>query len=370
MKISFILPPVNMGGGIKVAAIYANELTKRGHEVVLVSPAPESMPFRRKIKSFITGHGWPKARQNTSHLDGLGLDHRVLDRSRPVTDDDVPDADVVIATWWETAEWVSKLRDSKGAKVYFIQGHEVHEYLAVERSRATYYLPLYKIVISKWLQNIMRSEYGDANVDLVPNSVDHTQFFSRVRGKQLIPTVGFMYAHSKIKGVDITLQVLDRLRITIPNLRVIAFGSVKPEKNTDFDDRIEFYLSPAQDKIRDLYAQCDVWLTASRTEGFNLPAMEAMACRTPVVSTKTGWPEEGVVTGENGVLVNIDDVDALTQGAATILSLPDYAWREMSENAYNTVALSNWQESTSQFEKALERACQRNQNPSNVRGLN
>jgi glycosyltransferase involved in cell wall biosynthesis len=370
MKISFVLPPVNMGGGIKVAAIYANELSKKGHEVVLVSPIPASMPFRRKIKSFITGHGWPKTRQNTSHLDGLGLDHRVLNRHRPVTDDDVPDADVVIATWWETAEWVSRLSDSKGAKVYFIQGHEVHEYLAVERSRATYYLPLHKIVISKWLQNIMRTEYGDTDVDLVLNSVDHSQFFSKIRGRQLIPTLGFMYAHSKIKGVDITLQVINRLRINFPNLRVIAFGSVKPEINTDFDNRIEFYLSPAQDKIRDLYAQCDVWLTASRTEGFNLPAMEAMACRTPVVSTKTGWPEEAVVTGKNGVLVEVDDIDGLTQGAATILSLPDIAWREMSENAYNTVALSNWQESTSQFEKILERACRQNQHTANNRGLN
>jgi glycosyltransferase involved in cell wall biosynthesis len=368
MKISFVLPPVNMGGGIKVAAIYANELTKRGHEVVLVSPPPENMPIRRKIKSFLTGHGWPKLRRNPSHLDVLSLDHRVLDRCRPVNDDDVPDADVVIATWWETAEWVSKLSDSKGAKVYFIQGHEVHEYLAVERSRATYYLPLHKIVISKWLQNIVHSEYGDADVDLVLNSVDHGQFFSPIRGKQLIPTVGFMYAHSKIKGVDITLQVINRLRITIPNLRVIAFGSVKPELNTDFA-RIEFYLSPAQDKIRDLYAQCDVWLTASRTEGFNLPAMEAMACRTPVVSTKTGWPEEGVVTGKNGVLVEVDDMDALMNGAAAILSLSDNAWRKMSENAYNTVAKSNWQESTNQFEKALEHACRKTQNLNNIRVL-
>lgn len=76
------------------------------------------------------------------------------------------------------------------------------------------------------------------------------------------------------------------------------------------------------------------------------------------------------MTGKNGILVNADDVHALTQGAATILSLSDKACREMSENAYNTVALSNWQESTSQFEKALERACRRNRNPSNVRGLN
>jgi glycosyltransferase involved in cell wall biosynthesis len=368
MKISFISPTVNMGGGTKVIAIYANALAKKGHEVVLISPPPESMPIRRKIKSVITGRGWPKTGLfPSSHLDGLGLDHRVLDRWRPVTDADVPDADVVIATWWETAEWVSKLNDSKGAKVYFIQHHEVHEHLPVERSRATYHLPLHKIVIAKWLQNVMHDEYGDADVDLVPNSIDHHQFFSDVRGKQTIPTVGFLYSPVKFKGVDVTMRVINRLRVTFPNLRAIAFGSHKPNVNVDFDSRIEFYYSPDQDKIRDLYSQCDVWITASRTEGFNLPAMEAMACRTPVASTKAGWPEEAVVTGKNGVLVNVDDIHALTQGVATILSLPDNAWREMSNNAYNTVALSNWQESANQFEKALERACRRNQNPAKVR---
>ena len=359
-----------MGGGIRGVAIYANALASKGHEVALISTTRKAIPFRRKIKSLITGHGWPRTKKFPSHLDGLGLDHRVLDRWRPVVDDDVPDADVVIATWWETAEWVSKLSDSKGAKVYFVQGHEVYENLPIERSRATYFLPLHKIVISKWLQDVMRSEYGDKDVDLVPNSVDHSQFFSGIRGKNLIPTIGFLYSASRIKRVDITLEVINRLRITIPNLRVIAFGSVKPDMSTNFDDRIEFHLSPAQDKIRDLYAQCDVWLTASRSEGFNLPAMEAMACRTPVVSTKTGWPEEAVVTGMNGVLVEVDDIDALTRGAAIILSLSDNAWRKMSENAYNTVALSNWQESISQFEKALERACRRNLNLVNVQELN
>jgi len=159
--------------------------------------------------------------------------------------------------------------------------------------------------------------------------------------------------------VDVTMQAINRLRVAFPELRVISFGSVKPNQDTHFDNHIKFIYSPEQDKIRDLYAQCDVWLTASRIEGFNLPAMEAMACRTPVVSTKAGWPEEAVTTGKNGVLVEVDDVEAFTQGAASILSLSDEEWREMSRNAYDTVASSSWQESARQFEMALQRAYSR-----------
>src|SRR5665811_1910895 len=126
MRITFVLPTVDMSGGIRVVAIYAKVLTARGHEVILVSPPPQEVRFRNKVKSFLKRNGWPNTvRAFPSHLDGSGLDHRILDRWRPVTDDDVPDADVVIATWWETSEWVSALAPDKGAKVYFIQHHEV-----------------------------------------------------------------------------------------------------------------------------------------------------------------------------------------------------------------------------------------------------
>ena len=43
---------------------------------------------------------------------------------------------VVIATWWETAEWVAGLSPRKGAKAYFLQHHEVHPGQPVDRVRA------------------------------------------------------------------------------------------------------------------------------------------------------------------------------------------------------------------------------------------
>ncbi len=123
--------------------------------------------------------------------------------------------------------------------------------------------------------------------------------------------------------------------------------------------RRRFRLCSSPGRIRDLYARCDVWVTASRSEGFNLPAMEAMACRTPVVATRTGWPEEAVVTGKNGVLVDVDDVAGLAQGVEWVLSRDDTAWRALSQNACATVASSSWQHSTEMFEEALRHACRR-----------
>lgn len=365
MRVTFLLPGPNMSGGIKVVAIYARMLGNRGHNVVLVSPPPKPVPLRSKLRLLIKGQGWPSPLTcPNSHLDHLGLDYRVLDQWRVPTDDDVPDGDVVVATWWETAEWVNNLSDSKGAKVYFVQHHETvfFTHQPDERARATYRLPMHKIVIARWLQDLMREMYDDAAVDLVPNSVDLAQFHAAPRGRQTRPTVGFLYHDAHFKGVDITLSAVSRLKMLYPNLRAICFGSVFPSKDLPLEGWIEFHHLPAQDTIKDLYAQCDVWITASRSEGFNLPAMEAMACRTPVVATRTGWPEEAVVTGKNGVLVDIDDINGLVRGVEHVLNLPDKEWSQMSSHAFETVASSSWDASAMLFEEALKNACTRANN--------
>ncbi len=359
MRITFISPTVNMSGGVRVMAIYARALMKMGHDVCIVSPPPASSPPMRKLKSWLRGNGWPEDATGRSHLDGSELDHRILDRWRPITDDDVPDGDVVIATWWETAEWVGTLSARKGAKVYFIQHHEIHDYLQVARCHATYRLPFHKIVIARWLKRVMSEQYGDSTVDVVPNSVDRTQFFAPVRGKQLRPSVGFLYSKVNFKGLDLTLAALRIVRERIPDLRMISFGSERPSPDLALPKGTEFFHLPPQDELRNLYARCDVWLTASRSEGFNLPALEAMACRTPVVSTRAGWPEEAVKSCWNGVLVDVDDVRGLAQGVEWLLSRSEEEWANLSANAYATAAAGSWQDSAKLFEEALEHACMR-----------
>jgi glycosyltransferase involved in cell wall biosynthesis len=294
-----------------------------------------------------------------SHLDGSGLDYKILDRPRPVTNADVPKADVVIATWWLTAEWVNDLNSEKGAKVYFIQHHEVFSHLPLDRARMTYRLPLHKIVVAPWIKKVMASEYNDTVVDLVPNCVDTRQFYSEPRGKQREPTVGVLYSSSPFKGVELSLNALAKVRERFTTLRILCFGSERPSRSVPLGNNIKFFLLPSQDEIRKIYSACDVWLTASHSEGFNLPAMEAMACRTPVVSTRTGWPENAIRSGWNGVLVDVNDGDGLVRGLEWVLSQNDQEWRRLSDNAYATVADSSWEKGVKLFENALNHARRR-----------
>jgi len=360
MKISIIMADPAMSGGDRVCAIYAKLLTEMGHHVNVIAPKKRLLPFKQQLKRLLKGAGWLSTReQKQNHFDMLGVEVTYLEATRPVVTSDLPDADVVIATWWETAEWVAGLADGKGAKVYFIQHHETHQGLPVDRVTRTYRLPLKKITIARWLVDLMQHAYQDSAVSLVPNSADLDVFYAPARGKQAVPTLGFLYSHVEFKGVDTALAVIEAVKRRIPDLRVLCFGNVKPGETLPLPDSFEFEYDPDQGHIREIYAQCDVWLCCSRSEGFGLTILEGMACRCPAVSTRCGGPEDIIQEGQNGYLCGVDDVEALADAVVRVLRSPEQDWRAMSDAALARATGYSWQDAADLFEQALEASVRR-----------
>lgn len=360
MRITFVLPYAGLSGGTRVLAIYAQRLRRRGHHLTVVSTPPFQLPFHRKLKAFLRGKGWPRTEHEPSHFDGLDVPHHVIDRWRDVTDADVPDADVVVATWWLTAHGVAKLSPQKGAKALFIQGYEVVPGQSNPQLDATWRMPFHKITISQWLVELAKDRFADPVVSHVPNGVDTQQFHAPPRGKQPCPTVGMLYAPGGFKDCPTSFAAIELARRQRPELRLIAFGAYRPEPSLPLPPNTEFYYRPSQDSIKDLYARCDVWLCGSAREGFHLPPLEAMACRCPVVSTAVGGPLDIIREGENGHLVPIADSASLADRLLRVLALPQPQWLAMSDAAYQTALRFNWDDATTAFEAALQLAIERN----------
>src|SRR5438067_3010988 len=341
MRITFILPFAGTAGGTRVVATYADRLRKRGHEVVVVSTPKRDPGFAAKLRSLMRGSGWPNS-SGPSHFDHADVDHRVIDRFRPITDADVPDADVVIATWWETAEWVAKLSPNKGAKAYFIQ-HDETQLSEQQKDRviATWALPMHKIAVAQWLVDLGKTRCPDHEIALLPNAVDLNQFNAPPRGKQHDPTVGVMYSQARFKGCDIALRAYEVAKSQIPNLKLVAFGAQEPNATLPLPDGARYVKDPAQDEIRGIYSDCDAWLFASRSEGFGLPILEAMACRTPVIATPAGAAPELLASG-GGILVKPEDPQEMARAIERICAMDDASWRALSQIAHDTATRYTW----------------------------
>jgi glycosyltransferase involved in cell wall biosynthesis len=357
VRIVFVLAQADTSGGVRTVATYARLLAQRGHEVLVVS-APAPVPsLKARVKSLLRGRGWPEGTGAApSHLDGSGVEHRIIDRFRPVSDRDVPDADVVIATWWLTAEWVAALSARKGAKVHFLQGHESDlPGQPAERVADTWKLPFHRIVCSRWLLDLAREWYGDPAATCVPNGVDLEQFSAPPREKQQRPTVGLVYSDAQIKGCDVATAALELVARRRPDLRVVSFGSYPVNRSVPLPAHAEFTLRPSQREIPRLYASCDAWLWPSRREGFGLPILEAMACRTPVVAAPAGAAPE-ILQGGGGLLLPSSEVAPMADGIERLLAMPAARWRAMSEQARAVAVRHGWGESVNLFEATLQRA--------------
>jgi glycosyltransferase involved in cell wall biosynthesis len=321
--------------------------------VTVIAQPPSRAKLRERLRRFLASGDWRHQRDDRTHFEGTKALLVVLDEPGPITDKDVPDGDVVIATWWTTAEFIRDLSSSKGEKVYFLQHYEVHDYLPIERVKETWRLPFKKIVVSNWLKHIAADEFGDRSAVVVPNGIDLKRFQAEPRGRQPRPTVGLLYSTPSYKGADIALRAIDLARRCLPSLRLVAFGATKPIKTLPLPGNTQFYFRPAQDRLRDIYGQCDAWLFASRTEGFGLPILEAMACRTPVIGTPSGAAPELLADG-CGILVPQDDPAAMAEAILRIFEMSEDEWSGLSAAAYAEASRHDIAIACESFERALK----------------
>lgn len=354
MKITFVMDGGdNLSGGHRAIAMYARGLLRLGHDVSLFARPLRPRTLRDRARSLLRGDSSVPAPPH-SHFAGIGAPLQILDRWRPVQDSDLPDADAVVATWWETVEWVSQLAASKGVKVQLMQDYEIWggPQERVDRSCES---ALAKIVTAEWLGDLLRERFHQTPLAVVRLGVDTAAFDAPPRSKQAVPTVGFTYSGMHHKGSDISIRAVQIARKRIPNLRLLACGSTEIWPEHPLPENTRYELSASDDTMRGLYSQCDAWLFGSRREGFGLPILEAMACRTPVIGTPAGAAPK-LLHGGAGVLVKPEDPADMARAIVHVCGLSNTEWQKVSDAAHARVAEYSWNQGCLELEAALKEA--------------
>src|SRR5262249_40494750 len=89
-----------------------------------------------------------------------------------------------------------------------------------------------------------------------------------------------------------------------------------------FSDRVTVLGEVPPHQLAKLYAAADVFVLASRFEGYGMAYAEAIATGLPVIGTNAGAIPETVPPGA-GILVRPDDASALAEAVRRIIADPD-----------------------------------------------
>jgi phosphatidylinositol alpha-1,6-mannosyltransferase len=176
----------------------------------------------------------------------------------------------------------------------------------------------------------------EARILLLPNMVDGSAFspgpkdpeYLRKHGladAKILLTVARLDKREKMKGHDRVLRALPRVIAAIPNVKYLIVGSgddlpriLKLAKELGVADRV--VVRPAGKKeLLECYRAADVFVMPSRSEGFGIAYLEALACGVPVIAGNKDGSVDPLLDGELGVLVDPDDIAGIAQAVIAVL---------------------------------------------------
>jgi len=343
-------------GGFKVAYEYANGLADRGWKVRVVHPrilsadeidSLRSSAFLRTRRwlghqrSRLTGDfrpdRWFQVSPNVELLCTKSLEPRFL-----------PSSDAWVATFWDTATWATTL---PGAKLYLIQHLET--WCGPEQAvMATWKLPLHKVVISRWLEDVAH-DLGESS-DYIPNGLDFKTFGIDVRPEDRhANTVAMLYHHSDWKGSADGLKAIYEVKAKIPELKVRFFGL--PARPHGLPEWVEYYQNPPQGKLREIYNWAAVFISPSWAEGWPLPPAEAIQCGAALVATDIGGHREYAIHTETALLSPAKCPSALAANVTRLLEDPETRVR-LAKGGNKHIQQFTWDRAVTSFELVLNRA--------------
>lgn len=192
------------------------------------------------------------------------------------------------------------------------------------------------ICVSNFTKNRMIEEGIRANYEVILNGVDKNKFKpeKEITKENIITFVGNLKPR---KGLGFLLNTMIEVRKNRPDIKLVIIGNIdfesakfKEVKKFIDDNRlnVEFSGKITEEALINYYQKAKVNVLPSQTEpfyfeGFGLIHVEANACGTLTIGTKTSGNEDAILTN-NGFLINYGDTIELSKIILAIFSLKEY----------------------------------------------
>lgn len=294
-NIAFVLPSLQISGGVLVVLKHCVELKKAGIDVLIIND----------------NEGEQNVEKDGEEINVLSTRFCAFHGS----------FDTAVGTLWTTMDWVSSYRNI-GQKAYIVQNLETRFYNSGQfmqfRANQTYSLKNVKyITISKWCERWLTEDYHQ-NPVFIPNGLDCKMFTQIKRAFDGRKTRILVEGNSDdyYKNVDESFKIVDMLDKEWFEIWFVSYQG-EPKKWYHVD---RFFHKVPYEKMCELYRQCDILLKTSILESFSYPPLEMMATGGYVVVRPNEGNVEYLRDGENCLMYDGNNLQTAVDAIERIAS--------------------------------------------------
>ncbi len=181
------------------------------------------------------------------------------------------------------------------------------------------------------------------DIKVIPNFIDFSRFSLQPKDhfkKAIAPNNERILIHTsnfrKVKRTEDVIKMFQKVQERIPSkLLMVGDGPERTAneqlcRTLNICDHVRFL--GKQDAVEEILSVSDLFIMPSESESFGLAALEALACKVPVITSNAGGLPELNIDDFCGYMCNVGDVEDMANKAITILSNED-TMKYFKENA-------------------------------------
>ncbi|WP_199138800.1 N-acetyl-alpha-D-glucosaminyl L-malate synthase BshA [Pedobacter sp. ASV12] len=171
-------------------------------------------------------------------------------------------------------------------------------------------------------------------IKVIPNFIDFARFSLKPKDhfkKAIAPNNERILIHTsnfrKVKRTEDVIKMFQKVQERIPSkLLMVGDGPERTAneqlcRELNICENVRFL--GKQDAVEEILSVSDLFIMPSESESFGLAALEAMACKVPVITSNAGGLPELNIDDFCGYMCNVGDIDDMANKAITILSNED-----------------------------------------------
>jgi len=169
-------------------------------------------------------------------------------------------------------------------------------------------------------RRIVLRYYGVRRIpcETIPVGVDKNRFFPLIL-ERIPNSLFFLGRLESRKGIDFLIKTIPVIKDRLRDIQLFIGGDGVLKsylynfiKKNNLENNVHLLGTVDDSALNEWYNKVSMVIIPSVFEGFGLTAIEAMACGTPVIATDVDALRDVIEDGVNGLLVQYNDVEALS----------------------------------------------------------